>query len=57
MSLKNIHKKILKNKNFKLGNVYENFYWKIKRRMKKKREKIENKKKMIIYIKINTNNK
>lgn len=57
MSLKNIHKKILKNKNFKLGNVYENFYWKIKRRMKKKREKIENKKKMIIYIKINSNNK
>lgn len=39
MSLKNIYKKILKNKNFKLGNVYENFYWKIKRRMKKKEKK------------------
>lgn len=57
MSLKNIHKKILKNKNFKLGNVYENFYWKIKRRMKKKEKKQKIKKKMIIYIKINSNNK
>lgn len=45
MSLKNIHKKILKNKNFKLGNVYENFYWKIKRRMKKKEKKQKIKKK------------
>lgn len=36
MSLKNIHKKILKNKNFKLGNIY---IYKLLLENKKKNEK------------------